>query len=374
MKIGIITTIDGYPWAGSEELWYRVIKHNIENNGTVQGVIPPIMFSSEKIKSLISNGGQFKKRPYLIHRRLTSLYVKFVNNVYRDLLEKCDVTIVSLGSILDLTYIQGLVEALLKCNNKFILLLQFNSDHLQLNSKTRSILQNIYTKSSAQVFVSNQNLEIATRQLAMNFNNASVIYNPIKLKIKEPFLFHKDQHEEVTFGCVARFENLWKGFDVLFKVFSEEQWSKRNWSLNLYGSGPDENYIRQLINFYKLEDKVTIHGQVKDINKVWEENDVKVLVSRAEGIPLAVLEAMICGKVVVTTDVGGNCEIIEHNSSGFISAAPTVSSFSKTLEEVWSKKPYWKSIGQKAHETTMKIHEISPENKFLKICNTILEG
>jgi len=79
---------------------------------------------------------------------------------------------------------------------------------------------------------------------------------------------------------------------------------RRDWSLDLYGRGGDESHIRELARHFGFGERVRMHGHVDDILPVWQNAHVCLLASRAESLSLAVLEAMMCGRPVVTTDVG----------------------------------------------------------------------
>ena len=50
----------------------------------------------------------------------------------------------------------------------------------------------------------------------------------------------------------------------------------------------------------------------------YSDADIFLLLSRWEGVPLTILEAMTFGNVVIATDVGGVSEIVEHGNTGFL--------------------------------------------------------
>ena len=50
-------------------------------------------------------------------------------------------------------------------------------------------------------------------------------------------------------------------------------------------------------------------------------------------MPLALVEAMLCGRTAVVTDVGGNAEWIEDGETGFVAEAATAKSFGAALKE-----------------------------------------
>jgi glycosyltransferase involved in cell wall biosynthesis len=154
----------------------------------------------------------------------------------------------------------------------------------------------------------------------------------------------------ISFASVARFETAWKGQDLLLDVLSQPPWRERNWRLRFYGSGPDLEYLQRLTKFLKLDDRVVFEGFVNDLSTIWSKNHVLLMPSHGEGTPLAAMEAMMYGRPVVATDVGGNTEIIEDGVTGFIAEVATAHSFSKALERAWQVRNQWHEMGQAAHQ------------------------
>jgi glycosyltransferase involved in cell wall biosynthesis len=65
-------------------------------------------------------------------------------------------------------------------------------------------------------------------------------------------------------------------------------------------------------------------------------------------MPLAIIEAMMCARPVVATDVAGHSAIIDDGITGFLADAPTASSMNKTLERLWAMRLHLKSVGRAA--------------------------
>jgi len=59
-------------------------------------------------------------------------------------------------------------------------------------------------------------------------------------------------------------------------------------------------------------------GWRKDVADIVRAADVMVLPSRAEGLPLAILEAMACGKPIVATPVNGVPEAVVDGRTGIL--------------------------------------------------------
>lgn len=69
----------------------------------------------------------------------------------------------------------------------------------------------------------------------------------------------------------------------------------------------------------ELEDYVSFTGKIKNANVLNSQFDVFLMTSQREGGPSSVLEAMLIGIPIVSTNVGVLSEIIVDNESGFIS-------------------------------------------------------
>ena len=63
-----------------------------------------------------------------------------------------------------------------------------------------------------------------------------------------------------------------------------------------------------------------------------------VMPSRFEGLPLAIVEAMLCARPVVATDVAGHAEVVEDGVTGFLADAPTVGAIAAALERCWVRR------------------------------------
>src|SRR5262249_22254470 len=141
-------------------------------------------------------------------------------------------------------------------------------------------------------------------------------------------------------------------------------WESRPWRLTLYGNGPMKDGIRRLVQRFGLEGRVTLAGHVSRIEDIWAENHVLVMPSRCEGLPLAMVEAMLCGRPVVATDVAGHWEIVEDNVSGFLADAPTVTSVGRTLERLWTRRDDLRMMGQAAAVGIRTKVPVDPANVF----------
>lgn len=111
-----------------------------------------------------------------------------------------------------------------------------------------------------------------------------------------------------------------KGVEDLAEALEHIHDSGLDFMFNLYGQGELQESIIQRLQS-SLNDKFQYHGIVRNDDK-WEalnKNDVFLLPSRhGEGLPIALLEAMAVGKIVVATDDASIGVVLKDGYNGFI--------------------------------------------------------
>src|SRR5258708_6149843 len=182
-------------------------------------------------------------------------------------------------------------------------------------------------------FVSLANQRVAETQLGYKIENAEVVRNPFNVVYDAaPPWPSIDVNSELRLACVARLDPAAKGQDILLEALAHPSWAGRRWRLTLYGDGPSRIGLARLVERFQLNDRVVFAGHVSIVEEIWAFNHVLTMPSRWEGLPLAIVEAMLCARPVMATDVGGNSEAIENGVSGIITAPPTISAMQKTLD------------------------------------------
>lgn len=122
-------------------------------------------------------------------------------------------------------------------------------------------------------------------------------------------------HEEVRILWVGR---LSPPKDPLALLEALANFSEQKWHLDIVGTGPLAEEVDQRIKELGLVKRVTRHGEVSDPHPFYERCDVVVLLSKSEGMPLVLLEAMAHQKPVIASSTQGIEAIVQEGQTGYI--------------------------------------------------------
>ena len=107
-----------------------------------------------------------------------------------------------------------------------------------------------------------------------------------------------------------------------------------NLKVLLAGNGPKEQELRDQIRADGLEDVVRLLGYRTDLEKVVPAADLVVSCSKREGMPLNIIEAMLCKKPVVASHNRGHNELVEEGKTGYLVAPTDVRQLAGAIERV----------------------------------------
>ena len=84
------------------------------------------------------------------------------------------------------------------------------------------------------------------------------------------------------------------------------------------GSGVDYDELDDLIHQNNLDKQIQLLGFRHDVIALYETSDLFVFPSLQEGLPVAVMEAMACGKPCIVSDIRGNHDLIHNEKGGYL--------------------------------------------------------
>jgi len=155
-------------------------------------------------------------------------------------------------------------------------------------------------------------------------------------------------------GFVGSFYH-YEGLHLLLLALPRLLQLRPNTAVLLVGGGPQELYLKQLAKTLGVEDKVVFAGRLPQdkVGSLYSLIDVLVYprlsIRLTELVtPLKPLEAMAQGRLVVASDVGGHKELIQHQRTGLLFEAGSVSSLIHTIVELFRRYERWDVMKEEA--------------------------
>jgi glycosyltransferase involved in cell wall biosynthesis len=355
-------------WGGSEELWWagtqrlldrghRVEVRRLVVDSTHRRVVAlraracsvgTLTTRADGLASAASALGP--RRVHLDERRQAALVAAAVM-----IRRRPDLVIVSQGQNYD-----GLLFAHVcrRLRLSYLLISQKASEVYWPPDEARARHRRAYLDATASIFVSEHNRRVTEEQLGGPIPAARVMRNPVLIGHDGPLPWPPGQR--VRIACLARLCVAEKGQDTLLRVLAREPWRSRDIELGLYGTGFNREGLEALARSLCL-DNVTFHGSTDDVLAVWRDHHMLALASRTEGLPLVLVEAMMCGRVVVATNVGGTAEVVEDGVTGFVACGAEADAFEAALERAWQRGPEWEAIGGRAAASIRDLFPGGPD-------------
>ena len=363
-----VSANESAPWGASEELWYqtaiRIVKENFKVVANVKAWKP----DPEHIKKV-------ENSQCTVVRRLSSknfcqrpVYELPEGENYSSSLErfKPDLVVISQGDNYEGL---GWMEECIKKTTPYVIISHSGTESEWLPDRESARLLQGYQSAEKCFFVSQSNLELTQKQIAFPLLNTKIVRVPFKVSYDASPSWPKNKVFKLA--CVARLDPATKGQDILFEVLRLNKWKNRPIEVTLFGDGYHRRVLKDLKDLWHLNN-VKFSGFVNDIEAIWENHHALVLPSRAEGLPTVIIEAMLCGRVCIVTNIAGNTELLEDNISGFVAKAPNAELFDEAMERAWHKRENWYNIGQIASKKIRKAIPRDPVGLFVKDLKSLL--
>jgi len=147
-------------------------------------------------------------------------------------------------------------------------------------------------------------------------------------------------------GIVATLRS-WKGHLYLLDAFA--QLKRPDLRLVIVGDGPQLETIRTKIATLELDSQVILAGQSNEPERWMQAMDVFCLPSYAnEGVPQALLQAMLCSLAIVTTHVGAILEAVSDEDTALVIPPREVSALAIAITRLLDDNTFAARLGNAA--------------------------
>ncbi len=361
--------MSGVPWGGSEELWWRTARRLQSAGHQICVNFKWWPEPAKQLQKLADDGAEifYRDRPpikdWWTWLRTLSQNLspnKDLQNKWTEV-ARPDVVLVTLGYHPDRVLIAD------ECHRQgipYAINVQSASSFFFLHGDTLDQYRKWYRNAKRVYFVSAENQHKLETNLAIDLPNAEIIENPFNVDPQRQPIWPSTQNG-YRLACVGRIHFQSKGQDLIVDVMRRDRWRNRPLEIVFYGK--DQGNLRQLKDLivrYNLGDRLKIAGFEEDMTEVWNQCHGLLLPSRYEGAALVIVEAMLSGRLAITTDTGRNAEFIRDGESGFIAPAATSDLLDEALERAWQVRDQWQTLGQLAAKRIRQCYSEDPVGAF----------
>lgn len=193
--------------------------------------------------------------------------------------------------------------------------IEHGSDFTFLHHGLWHALARWYDKTMGAVVLRHATRVVANSQASADFvrrlsgrEDVEVIYRGIDMKVSGTFTTNTRVPDTLTVIYVGRLIH-GKGVADLLRALPD------NTQCIIIGDGPQRRHLEKIAG-----ENVIFMGarSLPETMKLLSGGDIFVNPSYTEGLPTSVIEAALCGKAIIATNVGGTPEIVTHEHSALL--------------------------------------------------------
>ncbi len=185
-----------------------------------------------------------------------------------------------------------------------------------------------------------------------------VIYNGVDKDYFNPIEIKRDGNK-FRIVTVARIDPV-KDLITLIKAAAIIRDRYKETSFHVYGSVTVPQYYEECKEYVKkagLSEHFIFEGNTDDTPSAYASGDVIVLSSITEAFPYSVVEAMMMGKPVVASDVGGISEAL--GEAGILVTPGKPEEFAEAVIKLLENAELRSKLGKMSRERTIKLFDIN---------------
>jgi colanic acid/amylovoran biosynthesis glycosyltransferase len=168
-----------------------------------------------------------------------------------------------------------------------------------------------------------------------------------------------------------------KGVDVALNAMAilRELRPEMDFFYSVIGDGPDRRDLEKLRDQLKLSGRVDLAGSADQTAVASELSkcDLFLLPSRAESLPVAIMEAMASGRAVVATQVGGVSELVVNGISGMLVRSEDPKAMAQSLSQLLGSADERARLGFAGRRLVQQRHNLAVLNdrlieRYARLC------
>jgi len=196
----------------------------------------------------------------------------------------------------------------------------------------------------------------------ISLENCETVYNTIDvIDTNHKEIFKKDKIIVATFSTLIKL----KGIEYFMKSF-ELLKEKKNVEYWIFGEGQEKDYLKQFES-----EKVIVKGFTDNTYEIMI-NSVDILIVpsiTAEACPMVPLEAFRCGIPVISTNIGGQAEIVKDKEVGYYVPIKDSKAIAEKIDYLIDNKKIYSKLSKQCIEYSKSFSK----EEYKRIINRMLK-
>lgn len=237
--------------------------------------------------------------------------------------------------------------------------------------RTLAMVQSFVVRRAAKVIVPSTYMKGVVETWGVKTERITVIYSALfPLEVTQS---HEELRKEFGYTGPVLLTSArltpWKGIDTVLEVFVSILKSHPNAKFVIAGDGPQKELLEQKTSDLHISTSVIFTGRLskEELGKRVKAADVFVLNTAYEGLSHQLLEVMDIGVPIVTTEVGGNPELIQKDVSGFLVPCNDVSELVESIERLLASEDLRSRFATHAKVRTKNFNKDEVVEQFVNM-------
>ena len=223
----------------------------------------------------------------------------------------------------------------------------FDQFHRALQAPLRSLVNRMLQQASVLIALSSQWRDFYVQECEVSPSQVVVLPNPVRVPAR---VADRAGRTQVQFLHLGRLGTRKGGYDLMNAFASLPEAMRSRARLVMAGDGDVEG-MRKLAAPFGDRVRVLSWIDAHERDRLLTESDVFVLPSYAEGVPMALLEAMAAGLPCITTPVGGIPDVFTHGAEGLLVPPGDAAQLRAAMTIFIGDEPARLAAGRRAYES-----------------------
>ena len=168
-----------------------------------------------------------------------------------------------------------------------------------------------------------------------------------------------------------------KGYHHLLSAVARLERKGLGCSLDLVGSGPEEEALRRQARDLGLKDRVIFHGYVifgPKLLPFYSQSSALVVPSLSEGFPQVICEALLLGLPVIASAVGGIPAVLKHGETALLVPPGNPEALANAIHHLLGSPESWRKMSRNGREQMREFTLEAQRDQMLDTIQTEVLG